>query len=60
MKQKIPADQTVDDALAMKYSKYEMPIVKQRILVKPQKVKLPRKNSRLGIDDFADVNPMDD
>ena len=59
VRQQVPVDQSEDDKLAMKYSKYQMPIVKQRILVKAQKVKLPKKNDSLGEDTFSDVNPID-
>ena len=37
-----------------------MPIVKQQILVKPTKVRLPKKNANYGEDNFSDVNPLDD
>lgn len=60
VKQKIPKDQSDNDQLAMKYSKYQLPIVKQHILVKPTKVKLPKRNDRFGEDDFGDVNPLDE
>ena len=60
IRQKIPEDQDENDALAMKYSNYEMPIVKQRILIKPHKVKLPKKKDVYGIDEFLDINPLDD